>query len=474
MVIRRSDQRRRRVVIDEVTNAVDAQESNARTRRKKTKATAPETVQNEARLYSASAGRRSQRKTTDFLPKRLFSFVCIVTSLALVIGVINVLAIFSPQWHDLIGDAGSRAFQITGVGSLASWFSSFLLIITGLASLQIYALRQHRCDDYHGTYRIWLWMSGLFLLASVHCVVDLGSVVQGVISATFEQPVGSKIGSRIWVLVIFKIVTLSLLIVRGLFEVNESRGTIAIVALVWLAYASAALLQVPAINENLVIDHEVVYGNLVLVGTALLMIGHLMYGRFVYLQANGMIKAPITDRTVGDASEMRGSKKRKRRTKKTELAKTEIEADPESDTEELTSSNAAQVGISDDVTDATGDGPVVKNAARKKNQVRAEKKGKSKRSPVPKPSATKTRSEPKVARPPVPKPSTQKIDESDLDVAESQFTEKQTSTRRKKRKKGDEEGVQDILSITPDQLEKMSKSERRRQRKLEKRMRRAA
>ncbi len=237
--------------------------------------------------YAFGANRRNQPKTTDLVPKRVLSFSLVVVALALCLGLLNALAVYAPTWKPQLGEAGVEVLLLSGRGTLASWFSSFLLIITGLASLQIYALRQHRRDDYRGTYRLWIWMAGLFLVASMSCVVDLPALAGNLLKAF--SPV--SFSERPWLAFSVKMLLLSTLVARGLFEVRTSRGTFACVVLVWIAYSAAAIMQLPAVQPAMVqLNSDLTMGNCLLLATTGLLLTHLTYARFIYLQANQLIQ----------------------------------------------------------------------------------------------------------------------------------------------------------------------------------------
>jgi hypothetical protein len=183
--------------------------------------------------------------------------------------------------------------------------------MTGLASLQIYALRLHRCDDYQGTYRLWLWMAVIFVIASVNCIVNLGDVAANLVASFTQQP----FGSRPWLPAAIKIGALTLLVARGVYEVRESRGTLALVAVVWIAYCAASLLQMPGNSEQMVgLETEMVIGNCMIFGTAALFLAHLTYGRFIYLQAHGLIKVKPAKEKVAKSKPKKTKKKRATKT----------------------------------------------------------------------------------------------------------------------------------------------------------------
>ena len=307
MVVRRSSSRRRRIAIDSKTALTGdvggtITSSSSRSRSKDTP---------DSRAYGFGADRRSQRKTTDLIPKRFLSYSLVVLVLVSCLAGLNFAASHAAGWQSQIGDAGQSAFAIRGGGSLASWFSSFLLIMTGLASLQIYALRLHRCDDYQGTYRLWLWMAVIFVIASVNCIVNLGDVAANLVASFTQQP----FGSRPWLPAAIKIGALTLLVARGVYEVRESRGTLALVAVVWIAYCAASLLQMPGNSEQMVgLETEMVIGNCMIFGTAALFLAHLTYGRFIYLQAHGLIKVKPAKEKVAKSKPKKTKKKRATKT----------------------------------------------------------------------------------------------------------------------------------------------------------------
>jgi hypothetical protein len=283
MVVRRNESRRRRVGVagDHVNSAAESAVPSSPPRR---------TSARDSRAYSFGADRRNQLKTTDLVPKRWTSFCLVVLLLLVGIGLLNLLSNYAGSWEKRIGASEVAALGLTGRGTIASWFSSFLLIITGLASLQIYALRQHRRDDYRGTYRLWIWMAALLMFASLNCVVDLAAIATNLISTWTSFSVQGKT----WLPVTIKLVVLTTLIARGLYEVRASRGSFALVIFVWVAYSTAAIIQIPAVRPALVnLGQEATLGNCFLFGTAGLLMAELVYARFIYLHAHGLIKQRV-------------------------------------------------------------------------------------------------------------------------------------------------------------------------------------
>jgi hypothetical protein len=132
----------------------------------------------------------------------------------------------------------------------------------------------------------------------------------------------------------FKLVLLSLLVARGSFEVRESRWALSLVVLVWGAYAAAIALQLPVLQPVLANMNEstmqVTCGNLILIGTLALFTAHIVFARFVYLQALGIIK-PVAIRSK--KSKVSGKKSSKTgKARKTLTDKSTLPLETEGDT----------------------------------------------------------------------------------------------------------------------------------------------
>lgn len=287
MANRRMNQRRRRVVLEEVTqsarHATDPRESTVSTPNPGTP------IDAKTKAYTTSAHRRHQKKTTDLFPKRYRALALVILLLTGSVWGLNALSTYSSQWQDTLTASQLQAFALSGNGSLSSWFASFLLVLAGLASLQIYALRQHRCDDYRGTYRLWGWLAALFLLGSINCVVDLAGLLHSVTAAL----IGTDPGNGLVWLVTAQLLVLFLLVVRGIFEIRASVGALVGVVVVWIAYSSAVVLQIPAVKENLVQDSQFYYGNCLLIGSCSVFMSIVQYARFVFLHSNGLLESEV-------------------------------------------------------------------------------------------------------------------------------------------------------------------------------------
>lgn len=66
------------------------------------------------------------------------------------------------------------------IASLQAWLGEmFLCAAAGIACI-VRLMRRHRRDDYHGRFRAWGWLAGLFLITACAGVVPLGPLVAAV------------------------------------------------------------------------------------------------------------------------------------------------------------------------------------------------------------------------------------------------------------------------------------------------------
>jgi len=179
MVVRRND-RRRRLMNDEFVPTIEPTSPAERP----DQSSAAEDVGGTRRTYASGADRRNQLRTTDLFPKRTWIVVTFGLLLVSLIVAINGLAWNAESWRSVIGPEGVAALQLSGAGTLASWFTCFLMVLVALVSLQIYAMRRHRCDDYVGTYRMWMWFPPIFVIASLASIVDVVAIARNVFDAT--------------------------------------------------------------------------------------------------------------------------------------------------------------------------------------------------------------------------------------------------------------------------------------------------
>ena len=288
MVLNRKTDRRRRLLVDSNSLVGETGKVIAKGRKKTTK-TAPDQT-DVRKAYAVGAKRRHQRKVTDLIPKRRLAYSSTLAVFAVLIAGINLLAYFGPGWHAVIGQQGVDALAATGPSSLTTFLSTIFFATAAVLCFQIYALRQHRCDDYEGTYRVWGWFVPAFAIASLACILPLTSIMQNIFTA-----VSGRAFSVTWLPMAIAIGFASLFLIRYLMEVRYSYGTIAWAGLAWLAictsWASPEILKAFSPNAGQSLANDLALGNGLLVAAAASLLANLTYARFVFLRSNGFIKA---------------------------------------------------------------------------------------------------------------------------------------------------------------------------------------
>ena len=287
MVTRRTDARRRRVLSEEFVptdqNAVDD-------------------LKRPMQAYSYGANRRNQPKTTDMIPKRAVSLGLFFLLIAGVVAGLNALARYATPLAEIVGEAGSRCFALSGSGTLANWCSCLSLFLCGAICVQLFFLRKHKRDDYGGMYHVWLLMAVVFFVASIDCAIDLRTMTAKI----FESLTHRSLLQTPWLMMIIELIVLAVIVIRMLFEVRASRFSLAAVLLVWLGFVGCIVLEntrVPATMPWL--DPNMAYGNCVLLGCLGALVTLVVYTRFVFLRAHGLIQVKIKAREEIEVTEPR-------------------------------------------------------------------------------------------------------------------------------------------------------------------------
>ena len=288
MVLNRITDRRRRLLVDGTSPVANAGSSQPATAGKSKRKSGPL----EFRPYTIGAERRHQPKTTDLIPKRRIAYAKMVAGVVLLLATLNLASIYAPSWESVLGREGTAVFKLWGAGTLTAWFSSSCFLVAAAVAWQILVLRRHRNDDYEGTYRVWGWLMIGCLVASAVCSVDLISPLTHAIgyltSVSVVQPS--------WLPLAMMVAFFGLLATRVLFEVRKSYGTAAWTLFAWVAFSSGVIL--PELKQAwpvtwAAVDPDIAMGNGLLLAASASMLACFTYARFVFLRANGFIKERV-------------------------------------------------------------------------------------------------------------------------------------------------------------------------------------
>lgn len=294
MVLRRTGERRRRVVMDEaLQTAPEGAEAAA-------VGTAEETSKGRRpRQYSRNADRRNLPRCTDFIP---VSRLKVLTAWCVCLGTLLALNLGFGFWGAQPSATLPRLSEALGFGprSMSVWLQVLAWAAAGSCSLVIFSIRQHRSNDIRGTYRLWRWLAGFCCLLSLTVLVDLPGIV-----AELAGWLSGKVFTTDGVVVL----TLQSLMIFGvairlLLELWHSRSAAALVAAAGVCGLVGCWLQYDPLGESLASNREFIVANVQLWGASLALMGLLLYARFVILHASGAIY-------VAEKSGKRKSKKRR-------------------------------------------------------------------------------------------------------------------------------------------------------------------
>jgi hypothetical protein len=280
------DERRRRVLMDEIASPADANSPDAES----TSAKGP------VRAYHEAVLTQRQPKVTDLLPVRplwVFAF--------LLLGLAAIAAIEAVHVHvaglKLEGAEYLAALDTRQRGSLDDWYASALLAAAATLSLVVFGVRSHRADDYRGHYRIWLWASAALVWLSldaatgIHDAMGMALYYKGV--AVFcEVKHGAPSSVTLTWIAVYTLIFGGLGL-RLAFEVFSSRLATLFLFTAGLLYTSAALLQLQIITAPATLTAGLAESTIVLLAHFSLLAAIAFNARHVLLDAGGRLKVHI-------------------------------------------------------------------------------------------------------------------------------------------------------------------------------------
>jgi hypothetical protein len=281
------DERRRRVLMDEIASPADADNPDA--------AATGSSAKGPVRAYHAAVLSERQPKVTDLLPVRPLWVVVL-----LLLGLTGIATIEAIHVHTvtlpLANGAGHlAALDANQPGSLAAWYSSAMLAAAAALALVVFGIRSHRVDDYRGRYRIWLWTAAALLWLSLDAATRMHNVIGLAVTLLAGKQVlttSLATGCTITWIGIYGLI-LGSLGLRLAFEVWPSLLSFSSLLIAGLLYLIGGMLQL----EMLSAPDTIVTGT---VESTVLMLAHLsllsaigFFARHVYLDATGRLKVRI-------------------------------------------------------------------------------------------------------------------------------------------------------------------------------------
>ena len=242
------------------------------------------------RPYANTARLDRQRRIHDMFPSRYWTIAgTILGALALVAG-IELAHVWATSTPGFLTAEDLTAFDLGAKHNLSQWFSSTVLGLCSLAAIFIYSVRRHRVDDYHGRYRVWIWTTIVCMLSSLGETTDAGQFARGI--CRWLERISSLTEPFVWPSAVG--LMLGILAIRLAMEMRRSRLSMAceILAVICLLSAVAVsqhwLVLPPLANELLIAR------GMWLVGYVFVLATFLAYARYVVLEIDGLLAAPIS------------------------------------------------------------------------------------------------------------------------------------------------------------------------------------
>lgn len=209
MDFRQNASRRRRVMRDELTEVVPP-------------VTTAATGSAPLRRYCTEEVLAVQPTLLQFLPKKPWLVAGVLTLTFLAAGVVLVSPLVRGQasvveWR-LTAEV-SDLLDPSRSGSLAQVGLQTIALMNWLLAYQIFHLRRHREDDYHGVYQIWWWCLWPLGLASMLSSGAISELLVGLVSALY--PV-EWVATTTWALLSVGLLSGGILVPRLFCELRES------------------------------------------------------------------------------------------------------------------------------------------------------------------------------------------------------------------------------------------------------------
>lgn len=189
-----------------------------------------------AKSYTEAANLARERAVCTLLPARLLTIALAVGGCLLLVAACLLLHVGSPLLASVVPAEDVAFLRLDAPRSVGNWLASTLLAIGGAAAVFIYSLRRHRIDDYHGRYRVWIWILAVCLVASLAETTGLGRLARGMCQLAADW--STLRNEVLWPTTVGLIA--AAMGVRLFFEIRKCRWTVAALAATVLCFLVAA------------------------------------------------------------------------------------------------------------------------------------------------------------------------------------------------------------------------------------------
>ncbi len=243
-----------------------------------------------------------QLRLTDLIPRRPVTIAAVMLAGLSVVAGLEILYTYThgaawttTQWQP-------AAFDLDGDGSLAVWFSSALLMAAAVIAMIVYTVRRHRTDDYQGRYRIWLAAAACWTLMSI----DATAKVHDTFKELTTQATGTRLlgdGSIWWVVPCFFL--FGAVGSRLVVDMHKCRLSTAALLAAGGCYVPAIATQLGLVLSEGGPRSVMLQSGTWLLGNLLLLMAMVLHGRYVIMDAEGLVpnRNPDSEEEEEDTAE---------------------------------------------------------------------------------------------------------------------------------------------------------------------------
>ena len=242
-----------------------------------------------ANSYTEAAQLARDRAVCTLLPTRLLTIGLAVGGCLMLVGACLSLHVGFPAMASLLPADDVAFLRLDAPGSVGHWLASTLLAVAGVLAAFIYSLRRHRIDDYHGRYRVWIWIFAACLAASLAETTGLGRLARAVCRLATEWL--SVRSEALWSATFGLVV--AAIGLRLFLEIRKSRWAVAALAASALGFLVAAAVNAGWPARWTGAGKPLFARGSWLVGYVFVLATFLLYSRYVQLDVAGAIAMPV-------------------------------------------------------------------------------------------------------------------------------------------------------------------------------------
>ncbi len=246
-----------------------------------------------AQRYNKAALQAINAPIAKYIPLRPYYLV--VWFLAGLIPIVGLLLLdsYRPEISRYLGAEATRAIDLSATGNLMAWLSSVTFGFAVAVMLGTYSVRRHRRDDYRGRFTVWRWAILCAVLVSIDATVGIHHAWQNLC----ELASGTSLwrDGKIWWIGTWAIL-LGGMLSRLMFEMASSKKAVGwtIAAAACYAWSAIVELGVAPIDSEYAAQTSQVTS--LLLGHHLMLFSLVNYAREVVLEAMGLLESPVVRR----------------------------------------------------------------------------------------------------------------------------------------------------------------------------------